>query len=81
MGGASAGGEFDDRARAERHAADGAQALMNGQWEKGRIDESMRDIQPGLAINPESQELQKTLAIARARERLQQEQLDNLLES
>jgi tetratricopeptide (TPR) repeat protein len=47
----------------------------------GRIDESMRDIQQGLAINPDSQELQKTLAIARGRERLQQEQLDNLLES
>ena len=41
----------------------------------------MRDIQQGLAINPDSQELQKTLAIARGRERLQQEQLDNLLES
>lgn len=47
----------------------------------GRIDDSMRDIQQGLAINPDSQELQKTLAIARGRERLQQEQLDNLLES
>ena len=47
----------------------------------GRIDDSMRDIQQGLTINPESRELQKTLAIARGRERLQQEQLDNLVES
>lgn len=47
----------------------------------GRIDDSMRDIQHGLAINPDAQELQKTLEIARGRERLQQEQLDNLLES
>jgi tetratricopeptide (TPR) repeat protein len=47
----------------------------------GHIDASMRDIEKGLAINPESQELQKTLAIARHRERLQQEQLDTLVES
>jgi tetratricopeptide (TPR) repeat protein len=67
-------------------------AIVTGNWRAwqnraaanlalGRIDESMRDIQHGLAINPDSQELQKTLAIARGRERLQQEQLDNLLES
>lgn len=47
----------------------------------GRIEDSMRDIERGLAINPESPELQKTLAIARGREKLQQEQLDHLLES
>lgn len=47
----------------------------------GRIEESMRDIERGLEINPESQELQKTLAIARSREKLKQERMDNLLES
>lgn len=67
-------------------------ALMNSNWRAwqnraaanlalGRIDESMRDIQQGLAINPDSQELQKTLEIARLLERLQQEQLNHLLES
>jgi tetratricopeptide (TPR) repeat protein len=47
----------------------------------GRIDDSMRDIERGLAINPESPELQKTLAIARGREKLQQQQLRDLVES
>ena len=47
----------------------------------GRMDQCMRDIEQGLTLNPESQELQKTLAIARGRERLQQERLNNLLES
>lgn len=47
----------------------------------GRIEESMRDIERGLAINPESPELQKTLAIARSREKLKQERMDHLLES
>jgi tetratricopeptide (TPR) repeat protein len=47
----------------------------------GRIDESLHDIQHGLAINPESQDLQKTLAIARSLEKLQQERMDHLLES
>ena len=47
----------------------------------GRMDQCMRDIEQGLALNPESQELQKTLVIARGRERLQQERLNNLLES
>lgn len=47
----------------------------------GRIEESMRDIERGLAINPDSQELQKTLAIARGREKLQQQQLRALVES
>lgn len=47
----------------------------------GRMDQCMRDIEQGLALNPDSKELQKTLAIARGRERLQQERLNNLLES
>jgi hypothetical protein len=41
----------------------------------------MHDIGRGLAINPESPELQKTLAIARSREKLKQERMDHLLES
>lgn len=47
----------------------------------GRIDDSMQDIQRGLAINPDSPELQKTLAIARARERHHKQQLRDLVES
>lgn len=47
----------------------------------GKIEESIRDIQRGLQINPDSEDLQKTLAIARDYERLQQERLRNLLES
>lgn len=47
----------------------------------GHIDESMRDIERGLAINPDAPELQKTLAIARAQEKLQQQQLHDLVES
>jgi len=47
----------------------------------GRIEDSMRDIERGLAINPNSPELQKTLAIARGREKLQQQQLRDLVES
>jgi tetratricopeptide (TPR) repeat protein len=45
------------------------------------IDEAMRDIKRGLTINPDSPELQKTLAIARGREKLQQQQLRDLVES
>lgn len=47
----------------------------------GKIEESMRDIERGLAINPESPELQKTLAIARGREKLARERMHHLLES
>ena len=47
----------------------------------GRIEESMRDIERGLTINPQSPELQKTLAIARGREKLKRERMDHLLES
>ena len=46
-----------------------------------RIEESMRDIERGLAINPASPELQKTLDIARSLEKLKQERMDHLLES
>ena len=49
--------------------------------ELGRIDESMRDIERGLKINPDSPELQKTLEIARWREQLQRQQLRALVES
>jgi tetratricopeptide (TPR) repeat protein len=47
----------------------------------GRIDDSMRDIERGLAINPNAPELQQTLAIVRGRERLHQEQMRALVES
>ena len=47
----------------------------------GRIDESLKDIQRGLQLNPDSQDLQKTLAIARGYEKLQQERMRHLLES
>src|SRR4029078_8521386 len=47
----------------------------------GRIEESLRDIQRGLQLNPDSDSLQKTLAIARDHEKLQQERMRHLLES
>jgi tetratricopeptide (TPR) repeat protein len=47
----------------------------------GKIEESLRDIQRGLQINPDSDSLQKTLAIARDQEKLQQERMRHLLES
>jgi tetratricopeptide (TPR) repeat protein len=47
----------------------------------GRIEESLRDVQRGLQINPDSDSLQKTLAIARDHEKLQQERMRHLLES
>ena len=47
----------------------------------GKIEESLRDIQRGLQINPDSDSLQKTLAIARDHEKLQQERMRHLLES
>lgn len=47
----------------------------------GRIEESLRDLQRGLEINPHSDALQKTLAIAREYEKQQQERLQHLLES
>lgn len=47
----------------------------------GKIEESMQDIQRGLQLNPHSDALQKTLAIARDYEKLQQESMQHLLES
>jgi tetratricopeptide (TPR) repeat protein len=47
----------------------------------GKIEESLRDIQRGLQLNPDSDSLQKTLAIARDQEKLQQERMRHLLES
>lgn len=47
----------------------------------GRIEESMRDIERGLAINPNAPALQETLALAREREKLQRQQLRALVES
>lgn len=47
----------------------------------GRIEESLRDVQRGLQLNPDSTDLQKTLAIARGHEKLQQERMQHLLES
>jgi len=47
----------------------------------GRIEDSMRDIERGLAINPDAPALQETLAIAREREKLQRQQLRALVES
>jgi tetratricopeptide (TPR) repeat protein len=47
----------------------------------GQIEESLRDIERGLQLNPDSQDLQKTLAIARDYEKLQQERMRHLVES
>jgi tetratricopeptide (TPR) repeat protein len=47
----------------------------------GQIEESLRDLQRGLAINPDSDALQKTLDIARAREKQEQQRVRQLLES
>ncbi len=47
----------------------------------GKIEESLRDIQRGLQLNPDSDALQKTLAIARDYEKQHQERMRHLLES
>lgn len=47
----------------------------------GKIEESLQDIQRGLQLNPDSDALQKTLAIARDQEQQQRERLLHLLES
>jgi tetratricopeptide (TPR) repeat protein len=47
----------------------------------GKVEEALRDVQRGLQINPDSDALQKTLAIARDHEKLQQERMRHLLES
>ena len=46
-----------------------------------KIEEALRDIQRGLQLNPDSDSLQKSLAIARGHEKLQQERMRHLLES
>lgn len=67
-------------------------AIDDGNWQAwqnraachlglGKIDESLQDLQRGLAINPDADSLQKTLAIARDREKRQQERLRQLVES
>ena len=47
----------------------------------GKIEESLRDIEHGLQLNPDSDALQKTLAIARNYEKQKRERLQHLLES
>jgi tetratricopeptide (TPR) repeat protein len=47
----------------------------------GKVEEALQDIQRGLQLNPDSEALQKTLAIARDHEKLQQERMQHLLES
>ena len=67
-------------------------AILDGNWRTwqnraachlglGNIEESLLDVQRGLQLNPESDALQKTLAIARDYEKLQQERMQHLLES
>lgn len=67
-------------------------AIFEGNWRAwqnraaanlglGKIEESLRDVQRGLQLNPDSDALQKTLAIARDYEKLQQERMQHLLES
>jgi tetratricopeptide (TPR) repeat protein len=77
--------------RALEHC-DQSLALDDAQWRAwqnraaallglGRIEECLQDIQRGLQLNPDSEALQKTLAIARDQEKLQQERMRHLLES
>jgi tetratricopeptide (TPR) repeat protein len=47
----------------------------------GKVEESLRDIERGLQLNPDSDALQKTLAIARDYEKLNKERMRHLLES
>jgi tetratricopeptide (TPR) repeat protein len=47
----------------------------------GEVESSLDDIQKGLRLNPDSDSLQKTLAIARDYEKLQSERIQHLLES
>jgi tetratricopeptide (TPR) repeat protein len=67
-------------------------AIVNDNWRTwqnraaanlglGKIEDSLHDIQRGLQLNPDSDALQKTLAIARDQEKLQQERMRHLLES
>jgi len=47
----------------------------------GNVEESLADVQRGLALNPDAESLQQTLAIIRQYEKSQQERLQHLLES
>jgi tetratricopeptide (TPR) repeat protein len=47
----------------------------------GKIEESLQDVQRGLELNPGAESLQQTLDIIRQHERLQQDRLQQLLES
>lgn len=73
-------------------SCDQSLAIFDGNWRAwqnraaanlgmGKIEESLRDVQRGLQLNPDSDALQKTLAIARGYEKLQQERVEHLLES
>lgn len=66
--------------------------LDNGNWRTwqnraachlglGKVEESLRDVQRGLDLNPDAESLQQTLAIIRQHERAQQDRLQQLLES
>jgi tetratricopeptide (TPR) repeat protein len=67
-------------------------AIFEGNWRAwqnraaahlgmGRIEDSLRDVQRGLQLNPDSDALQKTLSIARDYEKLRAERMQHLLES
>jgi tetratricopeptide (TPR) repeat protein len=67
-------------------------AILNSNWRTwqnraaanlglGNVEEALRDVQRGLQLNPDSESLQKTLAIARDYEKLQRERMQHLLES
>jgi tetratricopeptide (TPR) repeat protein len=47
----------------------------------GYVELALKDLERGLALNPDSDALQKTLAIAREQEKLQHERLQQLIES
>jgi tetratricopeptide (TPR) repeat protein len=47
----------------------------------GRVEEALRDVQRGLELNPLSEELHKTLAIARGYERRAEERIRDLVDS
>ncbi|MFL6618753.1 MAG: tetratricopeptide repeat protein [Povalibacter sp.] len=47
----------------------------------GSVDMALKDLERGLALNPDSDALQKTLAIAREQEKQQHERLQQLIES
>lgn len=67
-------------------------AIYDGNWRAwqnraaahlglGKIEESIVDVQRGLQLNPDSEDLQKTLEIARAYEKREQERMRDLVES